>query len=99
MSVAGVLGIGLYAVHYYPRFLSFTIINDANFVALQRADVSFMADPMLARITEDVRSKLTVCETYRKRFDFFPYLHKDFLWAKEAIESALRSEFSRKPDG
>ena len=102
MTVAGVLCIGLYEVHYYPKFRSFTIINDvqsaANFVALQRADVSFMADPMLARITEDVRSELTACENYRKQFDFFPYLHRDFLWAKEVIESALNSEFARESD-
>jgi hypothetical protein len=99
MSVAGVLGVRLHPVHFYPKFKSQTTVGDvlatSRFVALQRADVSFIPSEALASVSKEIMDDLIVCDNHFKTFDFHAYLHKDFFWAKEKLEEALFAEFSR----
>ena len=91
------LGVGLHQVYFFPKFSRHTTVGDmpttANFVALQRADVTFLPDEILTRIPKELMAKLIVCEDNFKIFDFLPYLHKNFSWAKDKIEKALQAEF------
>jgi hypothetical protein len=97
MSIGGVRGWGLNQVFFYPKFKTHTIVGDlpstARFVALQRADVSFFPAEMLDTVPNAIMVDLVVCDTHFKVFNFHPHLHKDFSWAKEKLEKALKSEF------
>lgn len=99
MSVAGILGVRLHPVHFYPKFKSQTTVGDvlatSRFVALQRADVSFIPSEALASVSKEIMADLIVCDNHFKTFDFHAYLHKDFFWAKEKLEEALYAEFGR----
>jgi hypothetical protein len=99
MSVAGVLGVRLHQVHFYPKFESQTTVGDvratAQFVALQRADVSFIPEEALATVSEEIMAGLVVCDNHFKTFDFHAHLHKDFFWTKEKLGEALFAEFGR----
>jgi len=97
LSIVGVLGIGLHRVEYYPKFGNATSVSDVQtalkFVSLQRADVTFLPNVILNLFPRDVMRDLITCPANYKTFDFFAHLHKDYIWAKEEIESALLAEF------
>jgi len=97
MSVAGVLGVGIHTKFYYPKFNHSTELTDTSsalkFVALQRANVTFLPNLTLSSQPEDLKGKLLVCPSHQTKFKFNTHNHKDFLWAKNKIEAAYREEF------
>lgn len=97
LSIAGVLGIGLHQIDFYPKFRHSTSVVDVptalKFVALQRADVTFLPNEVVGLFPPELTRDLIVCPANYKSFPFFAHLHKDFAWAKEKIESALHAEF------
>lgn len=97
LSIAGVLGIGLHQIDFYPKFKDSTSVADVptalKFVALQRADVTFLPNEVVGLFPPEVTRNLIVCPANYKSFPFFAHLNKDFIWAKEKIETALHAEF------
>lgn len=97
LSMAGVLGIDIHNTHFFPKFKQHAtignVISTVKFIAMQRADVSFLPDQMLVTVPENITDKLVVCDQNFKDFPFHGHLHKDFLFAKEQLEAAIHSEF------
>ncbi len=97
MTVVGRLGIMLYEDFYYPMFASSVTVNDfpqlLKVVAKQRVDVSFLTRQALDRAPPEIRDQLILCNTHMKKFPIKSFIHKDYLWAREKIEDAYRSEF------
>lgn len=97
LSVAGVLGVGLHKFHYFPKFGHATELSDTpsvlKFVALQRADVTFLPDQSFSLLPAEIMDSLYVCSSHQTKFNFHTHIHQDYLWAKEKIEAAYREEF------
>lgn len=100
MTVAGVLGIGLHQLVFFPKFRDATAVNDIatalKFVALQRADVTFMPNEIMGLFPAETLRNLIVCPGNYTAFPFFAHLHEDYLWARDKIEKALQAEFVTK---
>ena len=98
LTIAGVLGLGLHQVFFYPKFRDATSVNDVptalKFVALQRADVTFLPNEILGLFPAEMLQNLVVCPANYQPFPFFAHLHEDYIWAREKIEMALQAEFA-----
>lgn len=103
MTIAGVLGIGVHQLVFYPKFRDATSVNDVatalKFVALQRADVTFLPNEIMGLYPVETLRNLIVCPGNYTAFPFYAHLHKDYLWARVKIEKALQTEFVAKNEG
>lgn len=97
MTMAGLRGVRLHELYFYPKFANRQTLNDARslfkFVSLKRANVSFLPKSIFESASEESREGLMICEQKTKTFLFYGHIHKDFLWAKESVEKALQIEF------
>ena len=97
LSFAASLGAPVYE-NFFPQFFSSTELVRGytrmfQMVALQRAQVTYMALEGATEIPQEIKSQLLVCESHPISLTAHSYLHEDFLWAKDKIEAAYRREF------
>lgn len=99
MSAVGILGSDPHETYYSSKFRDFTMVGDApaliKFVALRRADVSFVPEIVLTALPEEKMHRLEVCKTNSTMFEAYLHLHENYLWAKDAVETELKAEFKK----
>ncbi|NNE63739.1 MAG: hypothetical protein HKN34_06635 [Gammaproteobacteria bacterium] len=99
MSAVGILGSDPHETYYSSKFRYFTIIGDApalvKFVVLRRAEVSFLPEIVLNALPEEKMRGLKVCKTNSTEFEAYLHLHKNYIWAKDAVETELKAEFNK----
>lgn len=97
MSTAGLRGILLHRTFFAPKFSENHTFDNVRsffrFVTLGRADVGFAFQPIFEKAYQESIQDFVICDSHQKTFRFYPYLHKDFVWAKEKIERSLLEEF------
>jgi len=95
LTVVGVFGVSFFNTDIYPLFGMKVAAPSGEsalkMVAVKRIDVTFW--PSLDSLSENYKKQLRLCPDHQFKMQFSSYIHKDYLWAKEAIEAAYRIEF------
>lgn len=96
MTVAGILGAEIFQL-FYKDFAGLTeldtIADALRFVALDRADFTFLPETSIETLPSNLKDKLFVCQNFTRELKFYSFLHKDYLWAKDPLEKAYRQVF------
>ncbi|TQV72015.1 hypothetical protein FLL45_17760 [Aliikangiella marina] len=81
LTLAGILGAEFYR-HFFQDFTEYTELDtpaDAlRFVAVGRADFTFIPESAFDQLSSEIRNKLHICESFNRELKFYSYLHKDF---------------------